>query len=234
MYENPETFVLSPDGTTDSFLTTTGILQGDSLAPYLFIIVGDQNLHISSDPTSNHGLTLHKKKSTYHPSKHITDLDYADDIDLLSHQINNAEILLQSLETTAHKVGLTLNSTKTECMLLNEESTGNEIHTLNGISLNTVDNFKYLRSYIKNSKNDFNICKALAQSACNKLHLIWKSNISKDTKLAFFQASVESILLYGAETWTMKKDLEKRFRWCVYKATYESTKLILERSSHSG
>ena len=41
MYENPETFVLSPDGTTDSFLTTTGILQGDSLAPYLFIIVGD-------------------------------------------------------------------------------------------------------------------------------------------------------------------------------------------------
>ena len=41
MYENPETLVLSPDGTTDSFLTTTGILQGDSLAPYLFIIVGD-------------------------------------------------------------------------------------------------------------------------------------------------------------------------------------------------
>ena len=142
--------------------STTGILQGDSLAPYLFIIVGDYILHISSDPTSNHGLTLYEKKSTYHPSKHITDLDYADDIALLSHQINNAEILHQSLETTAHKVGLTLNSTKTECMLLNEESTGNEIHTLNGISLNTVDNFKYLQSYIKNSKNDFNIRKALA------------------------------------------------------------------------
>ena len=32
-------------------------------------------------------------------------------------------------------------------------------------------------------------------------HLIWKSNISKDTKLAFFRDSVESILLYGPETW---------------------------------
>ena len=31
----------------------------------------------------------------------------------------------------------------------------------------------------------------------------------KDTKLPFFRASVERILLYGAETWTMKKDLEK-------------------------
>ena len=94
-------------------------------------------------------------------------MDYADDIALLSDQINNAEILLQSLETDAHKVGLTLNSTKTEYMLLNEDSTGNEIHTLNGTSLNTVDGFKYLGSYIKDSKNDFNIRKGLAWSAYN-------------------------------------------------------------------
>ena len=49
----------------------------------------------------------------------------------------------------------------------------------------------------------------------NKLHLIWKSNISKDTKLAFFRTSVESILLYGAETWTTKKDLEKCLEVCI-------------------
>ena len=77
-------------------------------------------------------------------------------------------------------------------------------------SINTVDYFKYLGLYIKDCKSDFNIRKALAWSACNKLHLTWKSNISKDTKLAFFRAPVESILLYGAETWNMKKDLEIR------------------------
>ena len=64
--------------------------------------------------------------------KASTDLDYEDDIALLFDQINNAEILLQSLEAAVHKVGLTLNSTKTECMLLNQEFTGNEIHTFNG------------------------------------------------------------------------------------------------------
>ena len=148
MYDNPDTFVLSPDGATDSFFTTNGILQGDTLAPYLFVIVVDYILCISLD----HGLTLQERRSTHHPSKPITDLDYADAIALLSDQINNAEILLQSLETPAHKVGLTMNSTKTECMLLNEESPGNEIHTLNGTSLNTVDNFKSLVSCIKDSK----------------------------------------------------------------------------------
>ena len=88
---------------------------GDTLEPYLFIIVVDYILRISLDSINSHGLTLQERKSTRHPSKHITDLDYADDIVLLSDQVNNAEILLQSLETAAHKVGLTLYSTKTQC-----------------------------------------------------------------------------------------------------------------------
>ena len=149
MYDNPETFVLSLDGATNAFFTTAGILLGDTLESYLFIIVVDYILRISLDPINNHGLTLQERKSTCHPSKHITDLDYADDIALLSDQVNNAEILLQSLETPAHKVDLTLSSIKTECILPNEESTGNEIYALNGSSLNTVDDFEYLGSYIK-------------------------------------------------------------------------------------
>ena len=71
--------------------------------PYLFIIVADYILRISLDPVNNHGFTLQERKSTRHPSKHITDLDYADDITLLSNPINNAETLLQSLETAAHE-----------------------------------------------------------------------------------------------------------------------------------
>ena len=178
MYENPETFVLSPDEATDFFFKTTGILRGDTLAPYLFIIVVDYILRISFDPINNHGLTL-QKKSTSYPSNHITDLDYADCIALLSDKVNNAEILLQLLETAAHKVGLTLNSTKTEYMLLN----GNVCYTLNSTSLNTVDDFRYIGSYIKDSKNDFNIRKSLVLSTCNKRHLTWKSSISKDIKI---------------------------------------------------
>ena len=34
--------------------------------------------------------------------------------------------------------------------------------------------------------------------------------IAKSTKIKFFRACDENILLYGAETWTISKELEKR------------------------
>ena len=210
MYENPSTFVATPDGPTDSFTTTTGILQGDTLAPYLFIIVVDYILRQSVDKNSDKGLMIQPRKSSRHPSKHVTDLDYADDIALVADQINNAEFLLQSLERAAQQVGLSLNNTKTEYMLINEDANHQHIKSLDGTQLKEVTDFKYLGSYVSDSKKDFLIRKAQAWAACNKLHHIWKSNISNKTKISFFRACVESILLYGAETWTMKRDLEKR------------------------
>ena len=52
--------------------------------------------------------------------------------------------------------------------------------------------------------------KAQAWAACNKLNYIWQSDISKSTKLKFYRACLESILLDGAETWTVSKELKKR------------------------
>ena len=39
---------------------------------------------------------------------------------------------------------------------------------------------------------------------------VWKSDLRKDLKIRLFQATVESILLYGSETWTMTKALVKK------------------------
>jgi len=41
MYTNTEARVISPDGETELFDITAGVLQGDTLAPFLFIIVLD-------------------------------------------------------------------------------------------------------------------------------------------------------------------------------------------------
>ena len=35
-----------------------------------------------------------------------------------------------------------------------------------------------------------------------KLDNVWKSNLPRETKINFFRATDESILLYGSETWT--------------------------------
>ncbi len=46
-------------------------------------------------------------------------------------------------------------------------------------------------------------------SACNEMHEIWTSKLSKPFKLSIFRAAVEPILLCGCETWTLSKAFEK-------------------------
>ena len=76
------------------------------------------------------------------------------------------------------------------------------------------DNFKYLGGWMESSEKDFEIRKALAWKACHKLSKIWKSHIKKKLKERLFLSTVESILLYGSETWTMTKSLQKRLDGC--------------------
>ena len=52
---------------------------------------------------------------------------------------------------------------------------------------------------------------ALAWKAIIRLYRIWKNdnNITRDIKVNLFRATIESIFLYNATTWTMTKTLEK-------------------------
>ena len=73
-----------------------------------------------------------------------------------------------------------------------------------------VSDYVYLGSYISSSEKDFLTRKGMAWSACNALHKIWSSNLTRAFKLKIFKAAIEPILLYGSETWTLSKNLEKR------------------------
>ena len=77
---NTKVKVRSPDGDTEYFDIVAGVLQGDTLAPYLFIICLDYLLRTSIDKIRENGFELTKKRSRRYPSKTITDADYADDI----------------------------------------------------------------------------------------------------------------------------------------------------------
>ena len=52
--------------------------------------------------------------------------------------------------------------------------------------------------------------KAQALVACNKLGKIWKSKLCRELKVRVFLATVESVFLYGSETWTLTKSTEKQ------------------------
>ena len=82
-YRNTNVNVRSQDGDTDYLDIRPGVLQGDTLVPYLFIICLDYVHRISVDKIKENGFKLTKERSRRYPAKTITDADYADDIALL-------------------------------------------------------------------------------------------------------------------------------------------------------
>ena len=79
LYRNTKVKLRALDGDTDNFDIVAGVLQGDTLAQYLFIICLDYVLRTLIDKIKENGLELTKKRSRRYPTKTFTDADYADD-----------------------------------------------------------------------------------------------------------------------------------------------------------
>ena len=192
--------IITEDGNTDCFPIEAGVLQGDTLAPYLFIIMIDYFIRTAIKDADHVGLTINDRQSSRHPAAYLTDTDFADEIALLSNTIEDAQKLLTLVVDTARQIGLNINEEKTEYMTYNIQE--NNHLTANGKVIKEVQDFKYLGSWIDDSHKDLKIRKALAWSAARKMNNIWKSHLQQQFKISLFRATVESILLYESETWT--------------------------------
>ena len=111
---------------THYFNIVAGVLQGDTLAPYLFIIWLDCVLRTSIDLMKDK-FQAGKRKKQKIPCT-ITDANYADDIVLLTNTPAQAETLLHSLEWLAGGIGFNVNADKVEYTCFNQRG---DISTLN-------------------------------------------------------------------------------------------------------
>ena len=80
LYRNTKVKVRSSDGNTDYFDIIAHVLQGDTSAPYLFIVCLDCVLRTFIDKMTDNGFKLTKERSRRYPVLTITDTDYTDDI----------------------------------------------------------------------------------------------------------------------------------------------------------
>ena len=135
LYKNTRAEVRSPDGHTDFLDILAGVLQGDTLAPFIFIICLDYVLCTSVDKIEHLGLTLTKARSRRHPAVTIIDAGYADDLALMADAIADAQTLLHSLEAASGDTGLYVNAKKTEYMSYNQIGM---MHTLSGDDIKSV------------------------------------------------------------------------------------------------
>ena len=117
LYENTRAKVLTTNGETDLFNIVAGVLQGDTLALFLFALVLDYAMQSAIDVREPElGFRIEQRRSSCHPPVVATDFDFADDIALVSEEVNQAQELLSRVESESAKVGLQLNAKKTELL----------------------------------------------------------------------------------------------------------------------
>ena len=171
------------DGTiSEPFMVTTGVLQGDVLAPFLFIMLIDYLMRKATDNCES-GIVTHPRQSRRHPAIYLNDLDFADDIALLESSMTNAQAQLSRTAAAAEHLGLVISVPKTEYMTVNcSPQPPLEVYEQ---PIKHVPDFRYLGSMMASSINDLTRRKALAWTAFWKLEKIWRSStISIATKVS--------------------------------------------------
>ena len=136
---------MTPHGLTDRFPVNRGVLQGDTLAPYLFVLVLDRVLRIALDGQS-WGYCVRERRSSRSPEEKVTDLTYADDIAAIATNFADAQNQLNAIATAGQEAGLEINVSKTVVMVLGDLASLEPDRTLflNDTPLKRVTSFVYL------------------------------------------------------------------------------------------
>ena len=100
-------------GLSDPFNVTTGVLQGDVLAPFRFVVLVDYLLKKATSQLDS-GVVTHPRRSRRRPAKSLNDLDFADDIAFLESSISRAQAQLIKTAEAAADLGLVISAPKTE------------------------------------------------------------------------------------------------------------------------
>ena len=184
---------------TDSFQVKTGVRQGCLLSPFMFLVAIDWIMKTTTKNRRN-GIqwTLWSQ---------LDDLDFADDLALLSHSHEQMQEKTDLLNLVSAQTGLNINMNKTKIMKANTKS--KNVVTVDGKPLEETDCFTYLGSKINKTGGTEEDTKARIQKArvaFLMLSKIWKSKLIKlKTKMRIFNSSVKSVLLYSSETWRITK-----------------------------
>ena len=137
--------------------------------------------------------------------RNINNLRYADDTTLMAESEEELKCLLMKVKVESEKVGLKLNIQKTKIMAFGPITSWQ----IDGETVETVSDFIFGGSEITTDGDCSHEIKRrllLGRKLMTNLDSIFKSrDITLPTKVCLVKAMVFPVVMYGCESWTVKK-----------------------------
>uniref|UniRef100_A0A4W2GUH4 Reverse transcriptase domain-containing protein n=1 Tax=Bos indicus x Bos taurus TaxID=30522 RepID=A0A4W2GUH4_BOBOX len=196
LYAGQEAIVRTGHGTTDWFQIGR-VRQGCILSPCLFNSYAEYIMRNAGLEEAQTGIKIARRN--------INNLRYADDTTLMAESEEELKSLLMKVKVESENIGLKLNIQKTKIMA-SSPITSWEI---DGETVETVLDFIFLGSKITadgDCSHEIKRCLLLGRKVMTNLDSIFKSrDITLPTKVRLVKAMVFPVVIYGCESWTVKK-----------------------------
>ena len=149
--------------------------------------------------------------------RNINKLRYEDDTTLMTESEDELKSLLMKVKEESENAGLKLNIQKMKIIALSPITSWQ----IAGETMETVTDFIFLGSKITadgDCSHEIKRCLLLRRKTMTNLDIILKSrNITLPTKICLAKAMVFSVVMYGCESWTIKKPDCQKYDfelWC--------------------
>ena len=207
LYAGQEATVRTGHGTAGWFQIGKGVFQGYILSPCLFNFYAEYIMRNAGLEETKAGIKI--------SGRHIKNLRYADDTTLMAESEEELKSLLMKVKEESEKFGLKLNIQKTEIMASGPITSWETVETVSdfifGGSKITADG---------DCSHEIKRCLLLGRKVVmTNLESIFKSrDITLLTNVRLVKAMVFPVVMYGCESWTVKKAESRRIDafelWC--------------------
>ena len=207
LYTGQEAIARTGHATTDWFQIGKGVRQGCILSPCLFNLYAEYIMRNAGLEEAEAGIKI--------PGRNINNLRYADDTTLMAESKEELKSLLMKVKEESETVGLKLNIQKTKIV-------ASGLITSWEIDGETVSDFIFGGSKITadgDCSHEIKRRLLLGRNVMTNLDSILKGrDITLPTKVCLVKAMVFPVVIYGCESWTVKKVERRRIdafeRWC--------------------
>ena len=161
MQHNTTRIVRAKEQTSEEFPINVGVKQGDFLAPVLFNLFLDVVTRVAMNKHPDKGVSLEycddapilfNYRHKLNQKIMIQSLAYANDIVLVSSNLDDLNCLVQTVNQTFNNFGIQLNLAKTKYMHMTPESTQSMTHQT-PMNIEIVNSFKYIGSILSNNSS---------------------------------------------------------------------------------